>query len=234
MIYLPNKTLVLGNRVLQWTYTDLFINEPRYWGYLHYDSWLISRVAKKCIWNEWADANPRVIFVYFFSDLNWDIAIFLSGTNQSKSFVLAKFDFSLCGRSVWAWSSSSSLYSLLIYYEHYREKVSQPKIPSFLELIPKRVNYRIRSYTAPRLNTTSPFSKVLFLGVFLNRTPFFGQKVHSLRDFFNWTSPKNQYWKIEPRGCKRTDTVYTSITKVFIIQISVLFGSNCLGFSVEH
>ena len=80
MIYLPNKTLVLGNRVLQWTYTDLFINEPRYVGYLHYDSWLISRVAKKCIWNEWADANPRVIFVYFFSDLNWDIAIFLSGT----------------------------------------------------------------------------------------------------------------------------------------------------------
>ena len=113
MIYLPNKTLVLGNRVLQWTYTDLFINEPRYWGYLHYDSWLISRVAKKCIWNEWADANPRVIFVYFFSDLNWDIAIFLSGTNQSKSFVLAKFDFSLCGRSLWAWSSS--LYSLSIW-----------------------------------------------------------------------------------------------------------------------
>ena len=68
MIYLPNKTLVLGNRVLQWTYTDLFINEPRYWGYLHYDSWLISRVAKKCIWNEWADASKpqSYICVLFF------------------------------------------------------------------------------------------------------------------------------------------------------------------------
>ena len=66
MIYLPNKTLVLGNRVLQWTYTDLFINELRYWGYLYYDSWLISRVAKKCIWNEWADANPELYLCTFF------------------------------------------------------------------------------------------------------------------------------------------------------------------------
>ena len=121
MIYLPNKTLVLGNRVLQWTYTDLFINEPRYWGYLHYDSWLISRVAKKCIWNEWADASkPQSYICVLFSDLNWDIAIFLSGTNQSKSFVLAKFDFSLCGRSLWAWSS----HYRSKYFEHYRKKVS--------------------------------------------------------------------------------------------------------------
>ena len=40
------------------------------------------------------------------------------------------------------------------------------------------------------------FSKVLFLGFFLNRTPFFGQRVHFLRDFLNWTSPKNPFWKI--------------------------------------
>ena len=51
-----------------------------------------------------------------------------------------------------------------------------------------------------------PFSKVLFLGFFLNRTPFFSKKVHFLRDFLNWTSPKNSYWKIEPRGYTRADT----------------------------
>ena len=47
------------------------------------------------------------------------------------------------------------------------------------------VIYRIRSSTAPLFNITSPFSKVLFWGFFLNRTPFFGQKVPFFRDFLN-------------------------------------------------
>ena len=52
-----------------------------------------------------------------------------------------------------------------------------------------------------------PFSKVLFLGFFLNRTPFFSKKVHFLRDYLNWTSPKNPYWKIKPRGYNWADMV---------------------------
>ena len=97
-------------------------------------------------------------------------------------------------------------------------------------------------------HSTSAFSKVLFLGVFLNRTPFFGQKVPFLRNFFNWTSPKNQYWKIEPRGCKRTDTVhsikcYTSNSKRssrLLINIlnsdswhTTAKGRICIFFSIQ-
>ena len=70
--------LVLGNRVLQ--HTDLFI-EPRYWGYLHSDSWLIG-VAKNAYEMNGQMQNPD-LYLYTFFDLNWDIAIFLSGTKAN-------------------------------------------------------------------------------------------------------------------------------------------------------
>ena len=53
--------------------------------------------------------------------------------------------------------------------------------------------------------------KVQFLGFFLNKPPLFDQKVHFLRDFLNWPPPKNPYWKIEPWGSIRADTVYISL-----------------------
>ena len=92
--------------------------------------------------------------------------------------------------------------------------------------------YRIRSYTAPLLNTTSAFSKVLFLEFFLNWTPFFGQKVPFLRDFLNWTSPKNQYWKIEPCGCKRMDTVCKLLDDVHDLHQCLIFAKHNLGISI--
>ena len=49
--------------------------------------------------------------------------------------------------------------------------------------------------------------KVHFLGFFLNKPPLFAQKDHFLRYFLNWPPPKNPYWKIEPRGSIRADTV---------------------------
>ena len=55
--------------------------------------------------------------------------------------------------------------------------------------------------------------KVQFLGVFLNKPPLFAQKVHFLRDFLYWPPPKNPYWKIEPRGSIRADTVVVVLFK---------------------
>ena len=49
--------------------------------------------------------------------------------------------------------------------------------------------------------------EVQFLGVFLNKPPLFGQKVHFLRYHLNWPPPKNPYWKKEPRGSNDADTV---------------------------
>ena len=75
------------------------------------------------------------------------------------------------------------------------------------QLFDNFTTYRICSSTAPLLNITSPLFKSPVFGFFLNRTPFFCQKVPFLRDFLNWTSPKNSYWKIQPRGYTRADTV---------------------------
>ena len=49
--------------------------------------------------------------------------------------------------------------------------------------------------------------KVQFWGLFLNKPPLFTQKVHVLRDFFNWPPPKNLYWKIKPWGSIGVDTL---------------------------
>ena len=61
--------------------------------------------------------------------------------------------------------------------------------------------------------------KVQFLGFFLNKPPLFAQKDHFLRYFLNWPPPKNPYWKIEPRGSIRADTVI----EIALIKNSVFF-----------
>ena len=80
MIYLPNKTLVLGNRVLQ--HTDLFI-EPRI------DTEAICILIPD--WLGWPKMHMKWMgrcktrtYICTFFDLNWDsIAIFLSGTKAN-------------------------------------------------------------------------------------------------------------------------------------------------------
>ena len=71
--------------------------------------------------------------------------------------------------------------------------------------------------------------KVQFLGFFLNKTPLFAQKDHFLRCFLNSPPPQNPYWKIEPRGSIRADTV------VYVLQRSItllaLAGSMALAGS---
>ena len=79
--------------------------------------------------------------------------------------------------------------------------------------------------------------KVQFLGFFLNKPPLFAQKDHFLRYFLNWPPPKNPYWKIEPWGSIRADTVSISYNSTNLYQymtpleLTLMVG---LNVKLEH
>ena len=66
------------------------------------------------------------------------------------------------------------------------------------------IRYRIDVIWTPLLNRTPPIENS-------NKTPvknlYLGQKLVKSEPNLNWTPPKNPFWKIEPRGSKRDDTV---------------------------
>ena len=65
------------------------------------------------------------------------------------------------------------------------------------------------------------FQKSCFWGFSWIEPHFLVKKSTFFRDFLNWTSPKNPYWKIEPRGYTRADTVYYEKNHIQLIIIHV-------------
>ena len=133
-----------------------------------------------------------ITYVYFRAELS---------LLQAKKFIHSKLRFfghHLDRVCLILWSQK-----LIRYFSIYHQKSKQ----LLMSKGSVSILYRICSSKAPLLNTTSPLFKSPVFGGFFNRTPFFSKKVHFLRDYLNWTSPKNPYWKIKPRGYNWADMV---------------------------